>query len=383
MSPRFVRSATLVTLGTTLAALTAPARADDESAPPLSIYGFARLDVLAGSARMDSLDEATFVVRDPGGAATGGELTMTPRLSQVGLDIDRWELDTIIHGEGKLEVDFGGGAGVNAIRLRHAYGKLSIGRREVVSLLAGQTWDLMSPLFPSTQQDTLLRYAGNLGDRRPQLRLEIHPTSRVHVAVAAATPGFFDRSDVDGDGVADGASTAAPVVQWLVELRNRVGRAGVMRFGVSGHVARTRLLDGREQATQSAGLHVFLPLGRQLVLLGEGFLGDNLADLGGGIGQGVNPMTGAVVRSAGGWIELAAMPTARHMLAFGTSGERAFDDGLSPGDRARNGTVYTVLRYKPRPALQLGLEHLYWRTRYHEMSTVTANRVDLHASVFF
>jgi len=361
--------------------LSAPALADDDT-PPLSIYGFARLDVLANDSRMSSLDQATFVEREPSDGQLDSALTMTPRLSRLGLSIDEWNIkDDKLTGEGKLEIDFGGGDGTNAIRLRHAYASITV--REKLELLIGQTTDLVSPLFPSAQNDTQLRYAGNLGDRRPQLRISAHPNQRILIGVAAAASGVLDQRDLDGDGQVDAMASALPMLQWLIEVRGRANGEGTRRVGLSGHAAREELANGVTTGSASVGVHCFVPLHRKVVVLGEGYLGDNLSDLGGGIGQGVNAMTGEPIRSLGGWLELALLPTRRHMLAFGSSIDTARASDVEVGDRERNTTVYGVVRYKPRPALQVGLEYLHWRTQYKDMSDGRANRFDMHFSVFF
>lgn len=363
----------------------AVAAAEDES-PPLSIYGFARLDVLVNDSRMSSLEDPAYVMREPAGGQLESELTMTPRLSRVGLSIDRWEIkDDRVFGEGKVEIDFAGGSGVNAIRLRHAYASIERTKGDVgIELLAGQTWDLASPLFPSAQNDAQLRYAGNLGDRRPQLRLSAYGRN-LRVAAAAAAPAVLDPQSPGGDGRADAMSPARPMVQWQLEISGRLGGHGdeVTRVGLSGHAARVELEDGTTRPSTSIAAHFYLPLARQVVFLGEGYLGTNLAELGGGIGHGINPMTQGSVHAKGGWLELALLPSARHMLAVGTSVDVARAEDLAPGDRERNGTIYSVLRYKPRPAIQLGLEHLYWKTEYKGMPGGVANRVNAHFSVFF
>jgi hypothetical protein len=363
----------------------AVATAEDES-PPLSIYGFARLDVLLNDSRMSSLDNPSYVMREPTGGQLESELTMTPRLSRIGLSIDRWEIkDDRVFGEGKLEIDFAGGGSANAIRLRHAYASITRMRNQRgIELLAGQTWDLVSPLFPSAQNDSQLRYAGNLGDRRPQLRVSMYPADKVHMAVAAAAPTVLDPQDQGGDGQVDSMATGAPMLQWLLELRSRIGSEdAVARVGVSGHVARAELDDGTPQPSTSIATHFFIPFSSKVFFLGEGYLGTNLAELGGGVGQGINPMTRESVHGIGGWLELALLPSARHMLSVGTSIDVARSDDLEPGDRERNGTIYSVLRYKPHPALQVGLEHLYWRTDYKDMPRGVANRMNVHFSVFF
>lgn len=381
-------------------ALAAPAHADDDL-PPLSIYGQARLDTFITDSRLSSLEDPSYVALEPMQGQLDGALTMSPRLSRIGLGIDAWELKgEKITGEGKLEIDFAGGSGVNTIRLRHAYGAIHFGRAREVQLLAGQTFDLVSPLFPAAQNDGQLRHAGNLGDRRAQVRLTLQPTHKLQLAIAGAAPSTFDRRDLDGDGEVDAMMDAArPMMQWLVEYRTRLGDKrrrhdedgeaiekddgadDILRLGFSGHVTAGPEGDGRSAASLAG--HFFLPFANKLVLLGEGHVGNNLADLGGGIGQGTHATTGRMVRSIGGWIELAALPTARHMLAIGTSIDVAKDSDLVDGDRERNGTIYNVLRYKPRPTLQLGVEHIYWKTDYKRMGSGVANRFDMHLSVFF
>ena len=367
-----------------LASLSFPAalaHADDES-PPLSIYGWARLDILANDSRMSAVEQPEYVLREPETGLFDGEMTLTPRLSRVGLSIDQWQIDDDeeMIGEGKLEIDFAGGSGTNVIRLRHAYATLTA--FEKAELLVGQTADLLSPLFPSTQNDTQLRFAGNTGDRRPQLRLSAL-TNHLHVGVAAAASGLLDASDLDMDGQNDGMASGRPMLQWLVEARARGIKDAVMRFGLWGHVARQELADGTRHASKSVGMHFYGPFTDVLVVMGEAYLGDNLADLGGGIGQGVNATTGKPIRSMGGWIEAAILPTRKHMLSFGTSVDTTDREDIETGDRMRNRTIYGVLRYKPRPALQLGLEYLNWRTQYKGMGDGIANRYDVHFTVFF
>jgi hypothetical protein len=47
-------------------------------------------------------------------------------------------------------------------RIRHAYGEM---RWDEFSILFGQTWDVISPLLPTINDDSLMWNAGNLGDR--------------------------------------------------------------------------------------------------------------------------------------------------------------------------------------------------------------------------
>src|SRR5439155_966970 len=71
---------------------------------------------------------------------------------------------------GKFEMDWQNGQGVTPEsrplpRIRHAYIQLQHGPQQ---WLFGQTWDLISPLYPSPNDDTPMWGAGNLGDRDGQ-----------------------------------------------------------------------------------------------------------------------------------------------------------------------------------------------------------------------
>jgi hypothetical protein len=349
---------------------------DDSKLPPLSVYGFARLDVLADDAKLSDVAQPMFVALMPAGQSNEGEMTMTPRLSRVGLAIDDWDVGEtgVMKGDGKLEVDFAGGGGTNAIRLRQAYAQIVFADR--VRLLAGQTEDLFSPLIPTAQNDTQLLFAGNIGDRRPQLRMMIDGDI-LHAGVALATTGTLDRAGLTT------ATPSRPMFQWLLEGEKRIRHFGMFKLGVSGHVAREELADGSRHGSSSVGIHAFVPIMPMLALQGEAYLGENAADIGGGIDQGVDAMTGHRIGAKGGWVELVTAPTKRHVLAFGASIDTCNPDDINAGDRERNGTVYGVVRYKPLPTLQLAAEYLYWKTVYHEMGSAAANRVDLHLSVFF
>ena len=354
----------------------------DDDRPPLSIYGFARLDYIADDSTMSNVDRPFFVESEP--ADDNSEVSLHPRLSQLGLSLDEWSLRGPLRGRGLLEVDFQGAGGESGfIQLRHAYFALSVAGK--VELLAGHTWDLISPLFPSANNDTLMWNAGNTGDRRPQFRIVATPIDRIRFGAAVAMSGAADNQDLDGDGRLDGMESGMPMVQMLAEYRQQIGSHGVMRLGIWGHAAREELGDGQDMSSTSFGGHFYLPVPAPigLVLMGEIFAGKNLSDIRGGIGQGVNPMTGDEIPAAGGWLELVQVFTERHMLALGTSLDAVNADEINDGDRESNRTTYGVLRYRPHPAVQFAGELVHWRTDYKNASAGVANRVNLHATMFF
>lgn len=372
-------SAVALSLGLALAA--APAHADR---PALSIYGFARLDLIVDDSQTSDIRQPLHVASEPD-PAPGGAFSIHPRLSRIGLTMDEWEPIDNLDSRGKFEIDFHGAAQNMAIRVRHAYFTLEL--FDIATLLVGQTWDLYSPLFPAANNETLMWHAGNTGDRRPQLQLTVMPFDRLRIALALGQGGGMESllGDADNDlnGVVDTAERGGEMLQWLVEYRERWWTRTPARIGIWGHAGQDRWDDGSEYTSWSVGAHLFLPLSRRLTMLGEFFYGRNLDDIRGGTGQGINPVTLATIGAVGGWLELAYTPTRRHMIALGGTMDNPRSADLEDGQRDSNAAGYLVTRYRPSDAFQLGLEYTYWRTDYKNAPVGDDNRVNLHLTLFF
>jgi len=360
---------------------TGSARADDEDRPPLGIYGFVRLDAIVDDSTMSDVQAPHYVMPETG--ASDAEVSLHPRLSRLGLSVDDWEVSERWTGQGQLEVDFqdGGDGTLATMRLRHAY--VALTRREKLEVLVGQTWDLISPLFPSANNDSLMWDAGNTGGFRPQLRVSLMPSDKVRVAVAAAATGAIDHQDADQDGHLDGTAAGLPMGQALIEYRTRAGSKVPLRLGVWGHLAREELSTGEEVPSWSVGGHLFAPIGPRNVVMIEGYRGRNLDDIGGGIGQGYSTSRGRGIDAGGGWIEVATVLTRRHMFAVGESFDMVQAADVDMGERIANLVGYGVIRYKPHDSVQLGFEYSHWITRYKDAPSGNANRYNLHATVFF
>jgi hypothetical protein len=355
-----------------------------------SFYGFARLDAIYEDSRTDSIQSPTFVRSEDPSAGPEDEdrLTLHPRLTRFGVDLAGPVLEPLGGARlaGKLEIDFqNGGRESRAVpRYRHAY--LSLGW-EGSTLLAGQTWDLISPLFPEVNADTLMWNAGNLGDRRAQVRYTLRPAGTGLTAAAAlGLTGAVDEKDLDGDGVRDGEEAAVPNLQARLAWGRQLG-AGRLEVGAWGHVAReevtTPVAGETEFESSSAGVDWSLPIGSGLTLRGELWTGQNLSDFRGGIGQGVNRARGEEIASRGGWAELGWKPGGRYSLYGGATVDDPDDDDLAAGDRAENRTVYLVQRLDFHPAFRLGLDAIHWTTAYVGLDEGEANRLDLYAVYTF
>ena len=203
------------------------------------IYGFLRADAIFDDSRPGAgansanatLIPAYILNENPAavaGLATGGnnavnnaptanarDFTVHPRLTRLGLDFTGPEIESLWGAKtgGKLEIDFynlpaGAAESREFPRLRHAY----------LSLLAGQTSDLISPSPPVVNPDFVMWGAGNLGDRRPQFRLAYTPQLGAGTLFTQSLVGMTGADDnLSGGGLRAGEASALPL---------RVGHGG-------------------------------------------------------------------------------------------------------------------------------------------------------------
>src|SRR5437868_889817 len=182
----------------------------------IKLYGFLRLDMDFDSQR-PSNTQIPFFITSPDARASGtgnGDFSMHPRLTRFGIDYTGPSVSSLGDAKltGKFEADFenGGTESRQIIRIRHAY--LRLGWKDF-SLLGGQTWDVVSPLYPTVNGDSLMWNAGNVGDRRPQLRAAYAPKlgrGKLSLAGAVGLTGAIDALDLDANGFRDGEESGLP-----------------------------------------------------------------------------------------------------------------------------------------------------------------------------
>jgi len=348
--------------------------------PRFNFYGFLRLDAIYDSSITNNA-QTPFYVLSPSNPNVGGAgnsvFTMHPRLSRLGLNISA-PPGAIKNGSvtGKFEVDFQNGGGLTAEsrplpRIRHAYIQVQKGSN---SWLFGQTWDLISPLFPSPNDDTLMWNAGNLGDRRPQIRYTYAPrTTPFNAAVALGLTGAVDAQDLDANGVRDGENSGLPNVQ------ARFGwKRSNLDAGIWGHYAwekTTKAIAGKTRFNSySAGLDAKWQPTRKWDLMSEIWTGSNLSDFRGGIGQGINATTGDGIRSRGGWIEPGYHVTPKYRVAVGYTLDDPVGADVPMGGRTRNSAIYLHNQWQLPANLEIGANYLYWTTQWKGQDTGIDNR---------
>ena len=353
----------------------------------LKVYGFLRLDTAYDDSRMNDPQIPVWVRSEdpspPPGVPPGvvapadeSEFTMHARLTRIGLAFSAPRLEALGRPalEGKLEIDFyniglGDSDSRNAVRTRLAYLALDWGSWR---LLAGQDWDVISPLYPIVNNDLVMWGAGNTGDRRPQLTLTNRAplgAGEVVSEIGVALTGAVSSATVSG-GLRSGENSGRPMVHARVGYHGETDAGAPYQFGVWGHEAEfefdptgTGLPESRFDS-YSVGVDVRVPLaGDRAWLQAEYWSGENLADIRGGILQGVNATTGAEIEASGGWAELAYRLNDGMTIYGGYAWDNPDDADLAPFQRASNSIPYVAARWR-FGSLRFGIEYLDWTTEY-------------------
>jgi hypothetical protein len=343
--------------------------------------GYFKADFIYDQTRVNSGDYALYVSeRSPINAPDNDIMNITARETRFAVDFMWKEKD--VRTDAKLEFDFYGlgaaPATLNSMEnksvpmLRHAYVKLTKGNW---SLLAGQTSDIISPLVPKSVNYTVLWDQGNIGYRRPQLRVtgwaDLSDNAKVSIA-----GGIFRTlgGDIDGDHVDDGADAGVPTVEGRVAMSSKIRERGMMELGFSGHYGTEEYEIGRgTKSIESWSGNVDLRVvpSERWELLGELFVGDNLGAYYGGVGQTVNPMH-TEIGAKGGWAELSFKPTDGLWLNLGYGIDNPDDDDfLIPADETavrsfigRNTDFFGSLMYDLTSTVTAMLELSQLRTTY-------------------
>jgi hypothetical protein len=373
----------------------------------LKFYGFLRMDGVFDDSRPNNTQTIGWVrSEDPaappgiGNAEDEEDLTFYPRLTRFGIDLDGPVLGALGGAKltGRMEVDFynngllGQSESRQAPRLRHAYVKLGWAEG---SVLAGQTDDVISPIFPIVNNDLVMWGAGNLGDRRPQIRGEWLPAlgpGRLVLQGEVGPTGSDDNADLDpagtfGAGFRDGETSALPTLQARVAWR--VPGSGKQNFeiGLWGHRAwerpDTEFAGHRRFDSDALGMDLAVPLWEdRLWFKGEAWRGRNVDDVRGGIFQGINGLTGREIASRGGWAEVGLQLLPWYAIHGGYSVDDPDNGDLPAGGRAANRIFYLANRFRFDP-VEFGLDYMNWTTDYVGLGEGDDNRFQLFIAYRF
>jgi hypothetical protein len=381
--------------GATLHAQDAPAKPTTAKGSTFEFYGFLRADAIFNDARFNDNQLAVRVLSaTPLGVASANnvqdDFTLHGRLTRIGMNFnggtiaDLWEAKLT----GNLELDFyggdaGGAGGLpsdsrNLPRMRKAIAKLTW---DSAAFTAGQDWDVIAPLNPAVNADMVMWNAGNLGDRRPMLKGDFWTESGDFKLTATAALGLTGAitsvttlPNASG-GLSSGEISTIPQIQgrlgaefkWNTLSGSETKQA--IKLGVWSHYAREKAdtaIAGRTMWTAySLGMDLVLPLyDNTLSLSGEAFTGKNLADVRGGIGQGINAGTGDEIMSRGGWAQLNYKLNDMFMFHLGYSVDDPVARDLAADAVAGNNVGYLAVVASFGKSFQVGAEWQEWVTHY-------------------
>lgn len=337
-----------------------------EAAATVDWYGYLRFDMAYDSAVSNPGNYALYVKPHAIDDATS-TLSITARQTRLGARITRGTL------RGRLEIDFYGSSpeNKNTVMLRYAAATVPLGS---LRLEAGQTSDLFSPLVPLTVNYSVAWGAGNVGYRRPQVKL-IRDTGRTYLGLSLARN---ITGDLDGDSVVDGSASAVPAVQARCAVSPPM-EAGSATLGVSGHYGKGDLpAQDIDYNNWSTNIDATLAVG-PWKLLGEAYRGANMGQYAGAI---FNSDTVHGVHSTGGWGNLQYRVAPTLTITLGASLDdvdredltepHTLEDGsveaAGTDVRVRNQVAWVGGLYKLTPEVVLGLELSRWATEYANLS---------------
>lgn len=318
-------------------------------------------------------------------ASTEGEdeFAIDTRRTRLGLNVEgpRIPLFNCARSYGKVEIDFHGAFVVEnkpGVLLRHAYGEV---KDDYFRLLAGQTWDVISPLYPHTISYSVGWGGGNIGYRRAQVRLERY----LHLSdvVLVTAQGSLNQNIISGFASADGVqpeTTDWPVIE--ARLATTLGDRGPCglpsTIGLSGHIGEQGAdfvapqvpQDDYRVRTWSLNVDVRVPLNDRSGFQGEFFTGENLGTFLGGVIQGVSIGTPAVpdrraVRATGGWFEFWYDVTPRLHAFAGYGVDDPVDSDIDAGGRTYNHFIFANASFDVTDLLSVGMEVTSWKTLYN------------------
>jgi hypothetical protein len=344
-------------------------------------YGYFKLD---GARDQNPTDNGNYTMYVQPQATTSDDeqFNMTANQSRLGLTVTNNQYD-YAHLSGTIEFDlYGGGAENKAhLMMRHAYLSIQSGNTRIV---AGQTYDIVAPLNPSTLNYTVLWGCGNTGYRRPQVSLwhTFNPQSPTQFVVAAGMfrtigddLGFTLTATADGDD--DGSDAGIPSFQGMLEVNHKLSDGSQIQVGASGMweqlKAESALTDDYEnyQSWEAAG-HFKYSSEQGWGICGEAFTGVNLKSYYGCILEN-SSIDG--INTFGGWASAWFTPVNQWKVTAGYGMEDPDDEDLASSARCKNSCCFGNINYSIVPQATVGLEASYWQTDYKDSDSADNLRV--------
>jgi hypothetical protein len=352
----------------------------------VQIYGRIKADASYDSSRMDIGDYAKWV-RPDRGRNDHSQFDVTANETRLGMLI-YGPNDQEMKTSGRVEMDFYGGGAENKSTpmLRHAYMNFEW-PEDKFSILAGQTSDVISPLVPDTLNYSVDWWTGNIGYRRPQIRLTKSYTidKDTELKLEGALERMIGRTNsniLTADQSDSGEDAGFPSIQGRVSLTLPSWGYKPATVGFSSHYGKesydvnsgsSKTATGsKDFDSWSLNLDVQQPVNEWLSFKGELFTGQDLDAYLGGIGQGVNTTRNKEIRSKGGWAQASFGPWGKWSFNLGVGADSANKDDLEgmTGDlRKYNQSIFGNVLYSIDKNAQIGFELSQWHTDYVDLGS--------------
>lgn len=318
-------------------------------------YGYFKLDMSYDTNLMSVGNFARWAILNSEDAIPTTNITANQ--SRFGMNITKGDIS------GKVEIDFYGvGSAENkgGVLLRKAYTEAKFDK---FTIRAGQDSDIISPLVPSTVNYPVAWWAGNIGYRRPMVKVFGNRNLfSWNVGLARNIEG-----DIGDDGINDGIAGVIP------EFQGRLA-ATLMdnyTFGISGHFAQMDDTNLGKYESWSGNVDLNLVITPTITISGEAFVGSNIARMLGGI---ANASTVDGIETQGGWVNIKIKPNKDLSLSAGISMDDPCDCDLENGMRSKNTMIFANFYKDILQGFLVGLEVSNWTTEYKNMDTANAFR---------
>jgi hypothetical protein len=335
----------------------------------IQIYGYIKADASYDSLRSVPGNYVVYVNPETG-EKNDDEFNLTAKQTRLGMNI-KGPQSNGVQASGKVEIDFynTGAENKGAIQMRHGYLVLDW-PEEQFSILAGQTSDVISPLVPSTLNYTVLWDCGNIGYRRPQIRLtKTMPLGndssfKAEAAIARAIGRTTPTNSESGE------DSGFPNVQARTSFTFPFGGYKPSTVGFSGHWGQEEYdITGKHRTleTWSVNADVTHPISKDLTVKGEFYHGVNMNTFLGGIGQGVNTTDTSnptEIAATGAWVAATLGPWDKWTFNLGAGIDTVKNNDVVAGNRTRNMCAFGNAIYSINKNTQIGFEISQWETNY-------------------
>jgi hypothetical protein len=371
-----------------------PAEVATIAGTKISLYG--RLEL--NTAYETDVTDGLWSWRAPAGAKGDAQsrTSLSVARTRLGINLEGPSKDDEPSLKGKFEADFAGAGsdgysnfnGSSGFRIRQSWGSVTF--KDIgLTLLFGQTDDVVNPYDPPSVNPSSLNGAGNLGNRRPQIRIT-EAIGPVELAVAATHDRIYnytaqldkDNADANTDrAVTDANAPSIPGFQGRLGVKLPASWAGEkanLLFGLGGLFAKNEAANTDDKNRYASpepsymfGADLSLPIIDILTLTGEFFSGQNLSRYGdGSLKRSRAYSDDGGIKSIGWWGGLSAKLPASVSAGAGAGAENLDKKSKAVGQIEGNMFIFANLAYNFTSASKLTLEYLTYSTDYTDATDI-------------